>query len=95
MILLQEDNRHYFDSSNILYSEYNEDDREMIILFERGGLCSYKGVTPFIYEQFLNADSQGKFFRKHIMNHKLIEYTKIKKLDKEEIEKIKDKIINK
>lgn len=38
----------------------------MRIIFKHGGAYDYYRVPKELYENFLNADSQGVFFHKHI-----------------------------
>ena len=93
MVVLQEENKYYYDSSNILYSEYHEDERELHIQFNCGGLYKYKGITPMINEEFITNKSQGKFFNSFIKNHKLIETELITKHSKDVMVEMKQKII--
>lgn len=48
-------------SSNV--SEIGYDDEEMVLYvrFSRGALYYYEGVPPDVWEQFMAADSAGKF----------------------------------
>ena len=59
-----------FDSSNILKTTYFKQAQRLYIAFNRGGTYSYEHVTPELYEQFENAESQGKFFHQNIKNSK-------------------------
>ncbi len=89
MVKLKEGNRYYYDSSNILYSEYDEETMDMVLLFMGGGIYSYSNMTPFVYDQFVLAKSQGKFFIDHIKDNKLIEVEKIGQLSKGEVVELK------
>ena len=42
---------------------------EMHIRFKNGRIYVYYGVGTEIYDQFLKAESQGKFFHAHIKNN--------------------------
>jgi hypothetical protein len=55
-----------FDSSNVLQSTYFPNQRRLYISFNRGGVYSYGNVDNELFEEFKNAESQGKFFIKEI-----------------------------
>lgn len=65
-----------FDSDNILKTTYFKQAQRLYIAFNRGGTYSYEHVTPELYEQFENAESQGKFFHQNIRNNKEYPYRK-------------------
>ena len=65
-----------FDSSNILKTTYFKQAQRLYIAFNRGGTYSYEHVTPELYEQFENAESQGLFFSSKIKNNKAHPYRK-------------------
>jgi hypothetical protein len=58
-----------FKSENILKTTYFKEAQRLYIAFNRGGTYSYENVSPELYEQFENAESQGKFFIANIKNH--------------------------
>lgn len=66
-----------FDSSQVIKSIYTKEIEELIIYFKRGGYYSYKPVPLKLYNDFINTDSQGKFFLANIKNNKLVECFKI------------------
>jgi hypothetical protein len=66
-----------FDSSQIIKSIYTKEIEELIIYFKRGGYYSYKPVPLKLYNDFINTESQGKFFLSNIKNNKLVECFKI------------------
>lgn len=53
-------------SSNILKTEYDTQNYEMVVEFKTGGKYKYSNVPHNIYTQFRMSDSQGKFFSKNI-----------------------------
>lgn len=58
-----------YKSSNILASEYNENTKELQIIFNRGAKYKYEDVNPTDYTRFEIAESQGKIFNSHIKYH--------------------------
>jgi len=52
----------FFDSSNISKSNYYPDKKFMFIFFNNGLVYSYSNITEELYNNFENAESQGKFF---------------------------------
>ena len=65
-----------FDSDNILKTTYFKQAQRLYIAFNRGGTYSYEYITPELYDEFESAESQGKFFHKHIANNKKYPYRK-------------------
>lgn len=57
-----------FTSENILKSTYFPKNQRLYIAFSRGHTYSYANITPEMYDDFENCDSQGKYFHKHINN---------------------------
>jgi hypothetical protein len=57
-----------FQSDNVLKTTYFPKSQRLYIAFSRGDTYSYANVTPELYQEFEDADSQGKFFFKHINN---------------------------
>lgn len=57
-----------FDSDNILKITYFPARELLYIAFSRGHTYSYGNVTPELYEEFENAESQGKFFHQRLNN---------------------------
>jgi len=55
-----------YDSSNILQTTYFPEQERLYISFNRGGVYSYGNIDKKLYEDFENAESQGKFFAKTI-----------------------------
>lgn len=57
-----------FSSENILKTTYFPKIQRLYIAFSRGHTYSYSNITPEIYEEFENSESQGKYFHKNINN---------------------------
>lgn len=53
-------------SSTISYSFYDTDKKSLIIEFNSGVSYIYSDVPGYIYEDFINAASTGKYFIDHI-----------------------------
>ena len=54
------------DSSVFRCAKYTAAERTLYLLFRSGELYSYFGFPPQQYCDFLAADSQGKYFSRHI-----------------------------
>ena len=59
-----------FDSRNVLKTTYFPINNKLYIAFNRGNTYSYLNVIPQKYQEFENAESQGKFFRENFLNKK-------------------------
>ena len=57
-----------FKSDNVLKTTYFPKSQRLYIAFSRGHTYSYANVSPEMYEDFEEADSQGVFFHKNINN---------------------------
>lgn len=79
-----------FDSSNILMSIYFPSTEVLYISFNRGGTYKYTHVSKEKYENFENAESQGKFFVKEIKNNSNHPYSKEFVLFEQEITEAKN-----
>jgi hypothetical protein len=64
------------DSTNIKKTFYQVETEELIIEFTKGGKYSYKPVNLTLYDNFINAPSQGTFFTKNIRNNPKIKTNK-------------------
>lgn len=51
-------------SSNISEADY--DGKDLIITFKKGGVYRYLGVPQSVFNAFISADSQGKYFTQNI-----------------------------
>jgi len=56
------------ESSMVLGVRYDEALFELEIIFRTGEKYRYKNVPLFVYEELMNAKSQGQYMRKHILN---------------------------
>lgn len=82
-----------YESSNILMSTYFPKRNKLFIHFNRGGTYSYTNVTEDVYNNFENADSQGKYFLQEIKkNPSKYPYAKEYKLTDSEINNAKQVI---
>jgi len=57
-----------YESGNILHTIYFPKDARLYIAFNRGHMYSYANITEDVYNNFENAESQGKYFHKYIRN---------------------------
>jgi hypothetical protein len=57
-----------FKSENILKTTYFPQNQRLYVAFSRGHTYSYANITPEMYVEFENCDSQGKYFHKYINN---------------------------
>lgn len=82
----------YYDSTNILKSEYNKPKNELTIIFSYGGKYIYENVTLSDFTRFEMADSQGQVLNSHIKpTHSFINSGKINPDDiKKEIKAINE-----
>lgn len=65
------------ESSNISRSYYTPSSNELIIEFKKGGKYAYKPVSVQMYERFLKAESQGKYFLNEIKNNPSVDFNKV------------------
>jgi hypothetical protein len=81
----------FYDSSNILNTTYYPHTKTLYISFNRGGVYSYANVNEELYEEFKNAESQGKFFAQTIkLQSQKYPYRKEFSLYPSELEKYKE-----
>ncbi len=62
-------------SSNIAAIDYDEDERALIVTFQRSGVYSYTPVPSSVADGFKDAPSAGKYFGEFIKN--IYDYEKI------------------
>ncbi len=55
------------DSSMLQAVGYDEENKELIAVFNSGAMWRYKGVTKKVYKELLAADSQGSYMRSCII----------------------------
>ncbi len=65
-----------FNSDNVLKTTYFPQSQRLYIAFSRGHTYSYANVSPEFYQEFEDADSQGKFFYKKINNNSAFPFRK-------------------
>ena len=61
-----------FDSSNIVASSYNTENRDLTVTFKRGTQYIYRNVAQRDYTRFELAESQGKVLNTHIKSYAFI-----------------------
>ncbi len=81
-----------YNSSNILKTTYFPKLDKLFIYFKRGGTYSYLNVSNKLYDEFENAESQGKFLQEKIRNNPNHPYLKEFTLYQSEIDEC-EKII--
>jgi hypothetical protein len=59
-----------FESENILKTTYFPAQQRLYIAFSRGDTYSYGNITPEMYQEFEDTESQGKYFHRMINNKK-------------------------
>lgn len=65
MLLNQES---MIESSHIDKAMYDFTTKSLKIRFKSGAVYEYTNVEPSVYESFIHAESQGKFFNEKIKN---------------------------
>jgi hypothetical protein len=53
-------------SSNLRSVAYDEDGETLEIIFNDGGTYRYHAVPAYIYQNLMNAPSNGSYFHQHI-----------------------------
>jgi hypothetical protein len=56
------------DSSMIHAAGYDEDERELEVVFNSGEVYRYENVDKEVYEGLVAADSKGRYMRAHIID---------------------------
>lgn len=62
--------RRDWSSSLIKHTEFNPDDKQLIITFQNGKDYLYYDITENDYQEFCSAESQGSYFGKNIRGKK-------------------------
>ena len=78
-----------FNSDNVLKTTYFTQSQRLYIAFGRGHTYSYENISPEFYQEFENADSQGKFFHSKINNNKRYPFRKEFTLYPTEVQELK------
>jgi len=85
----------FYDSSNIVKTNYIPEQNFMFIFFKGGSVYSYSNIDRELYEKFENCESQGKFFIAEIKKKpQIYNYLKEYKLYEFEKQDISDIIEN-
>jgi hypothetical protein len=66
-----------YESSNICASTYNNQTKDLVIVFNNGGQYKYTNVSETDYTRFEIADSQGAIFNSHIKKYNFEKLDKI------------------
>ena len=83
-----------FKSDNVLKSTYFPNIQRLYIAFNRGHTYSYSNVSPEMYQEFENADSQGKYFFKNLNKKTAHPYRKEFTLYPDEVKDLKEIVEN-
>jgi hypothetical protein len=83
----------YYDSSNILKSEYNPQTKKMKLFFVKGGVYEYENVIPYIYQRFKHSKSQGVALKTHLTTNNAV-FNRLISLNLTQISEIKEYIKN-
>ena len=57
---------HYVDSSNVEAIGYDAEQRELHVAFIKSGTYIYLEVDEWVFQEFLQADSKGKYHHANI-----------------------------
>jgi hypothetical protein len=92
-----------YESSNIVASTYNKNNKNLNITFKNGGSYTYQDVSPTDYLRFETADSQGKILNGNIKKYAYLKHdnvdtneviNKIKELKANEVNNFEDGLVN-
>ncbi len=92
-----------YESSNIVASTYNKNNKNLNITFKNGGSYTYQDVSPTDYLRFETADSQGKILNGNIKKYTYLKHdnvdtneviNKIKELKANEVNNFEDGLVN-
>jgi len=78
----------YYNSSNILSSIYDTNNKTLEVVFKRGARYLYEGVDNVDYMRFELADSQGQVLNSHIKKYT---FTKLDVIESKKLEEDVDK----
>ena len=77
-----------YESSNVVASSYNKNQKDLNVTFKNGGNYTYQGVAETDYVRFETAESQGKILNAILRKYS---YLKHEKVDVDDIiKRIKD-----
>lgn len=60
---------HYVDSSNVEAIGYDSDSQELHVQFLKSGTYVYYDVEEWVFQEFMQADSKGRYINNNIKNH--------------------------
>lgn len=66
-----------YESSTILASTYNNDNKNLTVIFNNGGSYTYTNVKGSDYLRFETDDSQGRILNSHIKQYQFIKNEKV------------------
>jgi hypothetical protein len=77
-----------YESSNVLASTYNRNDKNLNVIFKNGGSYTYQNVSETDYMRFETAESQGKVLNAQIKRYAFLKHDNVDTDDY--VKKIKD-----
>ena len=83
-----------FKSENILSTTYFPHSQRLYIAFSRGDMYRYENISPEFYQEFEEAESNGKFFHARIKNKESTHYSREYKLLPYEVEGLRKIVEN-
>tara|TARA_R110001606_G_scaffold117702_2_gene247432 strand:+ start:290 stop:721 length:432 start_codon:yes stop_codon:yes gene_type:complete len=66
-----------YESSNIVASTYNKNNKDLNIIFKHGGSYTYQNVSESDYMRFETADSQGKILNSNLKSYAFLKHDNV------------------
>ena len=66
-----------YESSNIVASCYNKNQKDLTVTFKNGGNYTYQGVSETDYFRFETAESQGKVLNSNLKNYPTLKHESV------------------
>jgi len=66
-----------YESSNIVASTYNKNNKDLNIIFKHGGSYTYQNVSETDYMRFETADSQGKILNSNLKSYAFLKHDNV------------------
>lgn len=66
-----------YESSNIVASSYNKNEKDLTITFKNGGNYTYQGVSETDYVRFETAESQGKVLNSNLKKYPFLKHENV------------------
>jgi hypothetical protein len=66
-----------YESSNIVASTYNKNNKDLNIIFNHGGSYTYQNVSRTDYMRFETADSQGKILNSNLKSYAFLKHDNV------------------